>query len=311
MKKNAHSDNVSRITFASVLAPPPSWKHLRLPQIPDTICIPFYRRGSPYSADAAVSSAESSVQAAEHICAPHCFITTKAAGSMRFRWNEQNDNRTSYFLSAGLSERAAQVELIHSRNVIRADSPADTRNMKCDGIITRSRHIVPVITAADCMPVYLFEPETGVFGVVHSGWKGTGIAVQALKQAAREFGTRAENTLVVLGPHIQSCCYTVDAARAEYFGRQFTPDCISVCERNTGNFPFRLSLAAANIADLTRNGVLPENILCCTDCTCCSSVFGSFRRETSEKAADKTRGASAAESETVPGFTPMAAYCRF
>ena len=52
-------------------------------------------------------------------------------------------------------------------------------------MITKNPSLMPVVTVADCMPLYLYDSVSGVFGVVHSGWKGTGIIGEALNLAKK------------------------------------------------------------------------------------------------------------------------------
>ena len=42
--------------------------------------------------------------------------------------------------------------------------------------------------------------------------------------AQKEYGARAENFCVVLGPHIRACCYIVNQERAAWFSENFTPE---------------------------------------------------------------------------------------
>ena len=47
------------------------------------------------------------------------------------------------------------------------------------------------------MPLYLYDPVTGVFGIVHSGWKGTGIVVDAI-ELAKNNGTINLNNIQLI-----------------------------------------------------------------------------------------------------------------
>ncbi len=219
--------------------------------------------------------------------APLCGLTLLTAGSMRFRWNEKNTNRD--FLPRNL----VPVQLDHTHIVYDIHEAADTQDKIGDGIITVNRSLVPSVTVADCMPLYLYEPESGVFGIVHSGWKGTGIIADAIQLAGKNYGARAENFCVVMGPHIRACCYIVNEERAHWFAETFTPNCVTPLEPgvevawNTGTGPlYRLSLEKANLAALKKSGVPDENIWVHPACTCCTKnpdghfIYGSNRRET-------------------------------
>lgn len=235
---------------------------------------PFYLNGKPLLSD-------------EKNKVPYCCLTLKSAGSMRFRWNEENENRKNFFSSLEFSltgKKLAALELIHSKDVFSVNSLSELKNFQSemplgDGILSSCEDIVPVVTVADCVPIYVYNSKKNVVGMLHSGWKGTGIVKTALKKAFDEYGAKAEDFSVVIGPHIHSCCYTIDRLRAEYFKDTFTEKCVSYDEKLHSNFPYRLSLADANLHVLQECRVPMENIAVCSDCTCCSDVFGSSRRE--------------------------------
>ena len=122
-------------------------------------------------------------------------MTLLSAGSMRFRWNEKNILREKTLKSiaeelhphvcsgecAGDEQRCncqrqiVSIELIHSKTVFEINSQGGSFNKKGDGLITDNKMLVPVVTVADCVPLFLYDSKNGVFAAVHSGWKGTGI----------------------------------------------------------------------------------------------------------------------------------------
>jgi YfiH family protein len=262
------------------------------------VFLPFYYAGRPLEDNAPVWG-----------------MTLREAHSMRFRWGETNCVRTEM-----LSEIArhgsvsvltpVQLELIHSKIVYDVSSFSDTFGLQGDGIITRQSGLLPVVTVADCMPLFLYDPVTEVFGAVHSGWKGTGIIGEAVRMAENNYGARPENICIAVGPHIRSCCYVVNSDRADYFRRNFCDDCVTPYEpgndgdkarnwNSEGGKLYRLSLEKANSAVLDRAGIREENIIVSTDCTSCCSLFGSFRRES----------AGIPESDKWRSFTIQAAFC--
>ena len=207
---------------------------------------------------------------------PEWGMSTRMAGNMRFRWNESNPLREEFLTQiAGNGHNIVPVELIHSKNVCVVSKAYDTDLCQADGIITVNSNLVPVVTVADCMPIFIYDCKKGVFGVLHSGWKGTGIVESAIKIAHDKFGSNPQDFCVVMGPHIHKCCYFVDRDRAEYFKKTFTESCVT--EKDDGTFA--LSLADANLCILDRLGVQRSNIYISGDCTCCNDRFGSFRRE--------------------------------
>lgn len=208
-------------------------------------------------------------------------MTLRKAGSMRFRWNEKNFHRDEVLKSMLLKtgnpdKKIISLELIHSKIVYDLVTGTETDNKTGDGMISNNRNFVPVVTVADCVPIYFCDPTTGAFGVVHSGWKGTGIIGEALKMAEEKYGVKPENVSCAIGPHIGQCCYSVDDERAKYFIDNFGENTIKV--ENGKNL---LSLTQANLNVLMKAGVKACNIVVSDDCTACNEVFGSFRREAS------------------------------
>ena len=234
--------------------------------------VPFYKNGAPYDASQGQNAR------------PLWGMTLLAAGSMRFRWNETNSNRDKFL--AGLCQKfggpsgnksIVPLELIHSQKVLEARAAGDTQGLQGDGIITQNAALVPVVTAADCVPIYFYDSKTGAFGAAHSGWKGTGIAARVVQEMARAYGSKPQDILVAIGPHIHDCCYIVDGERAKYFTDNFGCDCVTALQDGGGRYA--LSLLRANLNCLAAAGVLEENIVAASNCTSCDGRFGSFRRQ--------------------------------
>jgi copper oxidase (laccase) domain-containing protein len=153
-------------------------------------------------------------------------------------------------------------------------------------LVSRDREIWLSVTVADCLPVYLLDTESGAFGILHSGWKGTGIVLKALALMAERWNTRAPAVAVVLGPCIGSCCYRVDEGRARSFAEEFGgpggayplgPPVIRRSPKGPGPAEPFLDLQAANARLLAGAGV--RNLTVCRDCTFTDERLGSFRRE--------------------------------
>jgi copper oxidase (laccase) domain-containing protein len=124
--------------------------------------------------------------------------------------------------------------------------------------------------------VFLFDTESGAFGLLHSGWRGTGIVLRAIHLMAEQWRTRPGALAAVLGPCIGPCCYHVDEERAAAFEKEFGAGAV---RREAAGEGTRccLDLRAANIGLLEGAGV--RNIAVCGDCTFTDERLGSFRRE--------------------------------
>lgn len=219
-------------------------------------------------------------------------ISFKSSGSMLFSPEKENSFRDAFFatlfknnflfktlsLSKNpvLNKKVLAVSLIHSKKVFFISNDDDIKKLQNnsflgDGIITDNCDFIPTITVADCVPIYLFDKKTGCRSVVHSGWKGTGIAAVAVKTICDRFNSSPNDILVAIGPHIGSCCYSVDEERALFFKHEFGEACVLENKH--------LSLLNANIKVLNRAGISNDRITILPECTCCNNLLGSFRRE--------------------------------
>lgn len=94
-----------------------------------------------------------------------------------------------------------------------------------DGHLTTHPGALLGITVADCVPVYLFAPETGHLGLLHAGWRGaaSGILEHALEMLAEE-GVSASKVVVHLGVSICGRCYEVGTEVFEALGLEAIAD---------------------------------------------------------------------------------------
>jgi YfiH family protein len=202
-----------------------------------------------------------------------CGISSIYAGDMKYE--NENKNRNSLFVELGLNPiKVYGLKQTHSRTVLAVDG-SNPPSVSADGMVTRDRNITLSVTVADCLPVFLFDTKSGAFGLVHSGWKGTGIAFNALVLMRERYGTNPSDIAAVLGPCIASCCYRADEERASVFEKKFGTE--SVRKTDGGYF---LNLKKANVRLLKDAGV--KNIAVCGECTFCDERLGSFRREGSQ-----------------------------
>jgi YfiH family protein len=203
----------------------------------------------------------------KHITGISCGISSCYAKDMK---NEKN--RGNLFTKISLKPAIVYaLKQIHSRTVLFVDS-ANPPLSEADGMVTMDAAITLSVTVADCLPIFLLDTKSGAFALVHSGWKGTGIAANALDLMRERFGINNNDIAAILGPCIGSCCYKVDEQRASVFEKEFGKESV----RKTSGEYF-LDLKKANITLLENVGV--RNIAVCENCTFCDKRLGSFRRE--------------------------------
>ena len=158
-------------------------------------------------------------------------------GSMRNVWKDGTNKVRSAYCEKKFPEKIPiDIELIHSQTIVVVHSKEDVERLKqnetcADGILTDNPNLVPMVTVGDCMPIFVWakcdQVESGiVFGVLHSGWKGTGIASKAVNILVQQFDVKKDEIHFAIGPHIKDCCYIVDSERADYFAQNFTSECV-------------------------------------------------------------------------------------
>jgi YfiH family protein len=80
-----------------------------------------------------------------------------------------------------------------------------------DGLVTNVKNIALGVQTADCAPVLFYEPEAGVIGAAHAGWKGAlGGILEATVRAMEGLGAATEKIIAAIGPCIQPSSYEVD-----------------------------------------------------------------------------------------------------
>lgn len=105
-------------------------------------------------------------------------------------------------------------EQVHGCEVAVLDAPTKQVVTGADGMISNCPGLVIGIYVADCCAVFLADPRTGAFGVVHSGKKGSqlGITTRAIGLMRDRYGTDPTDLHVQLSPCIRPPAYEVDFA---------------------------------------------------------------------------------------------------
>ena len=121
-------------------------------------------------------------------------------------------NRAHAVESIGFSPDAlAIVRQVHSTTVITLSSPPrpDGRP-EADAMVSNVPGMVLGILTADCAPILLADPEAGVIGAAHAGWKGAvGGIVEATVEAMVHLGAAPARIVAAIGPTISPANYEV------------------------------------------------------------------------------------------------------
>lgn len=126
-----------------------------------------------------------------------------------------------------------------------------------DGIVTNQKGVTIAAPGADCMPILFADPVRKACGAVHAGWKGTilGVAMATVNAMVTEFGSNVKDIVVVIGPSVGPCCFTLDQESAKEF-HSIDPKCVRMLDYPN---PF-IDIKRATRILLERGGILPENI---------------------------------------------------
>ncbi len=87
-----------------------------------------------------------------------------------------------------------------------------------DASVTRAPGVICGVLTADCAPILLADPEAGVVGAAHAGWKGAlGGIIQSTVDAMAGLGAEPSRMVAVVGPCIAQASYEVGADYQDRF----------------------------------------------------------------------------------------------
>lgn len=124
------------------------------------------------------------------------------------------ENRQRVAAAVGVEPaRFVTVHQVHSPDaVIATDAWEAAARPRADAIVTATPGLALAITTADCGPVLLVDPQAGVIGAAHAGWRGALDGVLESTVAAMErLGAARARLVVAVGPLIRQPNYEVGA----------------------------------------------------------------------------------------------------
>lgn len=163
---------------------------------------------------------------------------------------------------------------VHGNRVVVVDEKDIGKTISnCDGLITNTPGIAIRVSTADCIPLSLFDSTNNSIGLIHAGWRGLskGIIKKAVKAMSSKFGTKPENLIVGIGPHICTKHYEVKSDVVKKFDL-FKGAIIKMKNKTY------LDLEKVAIANLLECGVKNKNIKVSDTCTFEDKTLASYRR---------------------------------
>ncbi len=161
----------------------------------------------------------------------------------------------------------------HQSATLWCHGPGHTHSTEADILLSDQPNTALAIRSADCLPILLADPTTGITAAVHAGWRGTVLKVvlQAI-QAMLKRGASSAHILASLGPCIGPCCFNIDVDVATALKSSVTGAADFVEDY--------ADLRQINRLQLLECGLGEHNIECINACTACDKTrFFSFRRD--------------------------------
>ncbi|MBI2609632.1 peptidoglycan editing factor PgeF [Candidatus Giovannonibacteria bacterium] len=209
-------------------------------------------------------------------------FSDKSDGSMKwfedpelFRPNLENRrNFFNKFLLHG--DKIVTAGLVHGAKV-QAVTDADTGSVinNTDALITKTRDVFLSLTAADCFPVYFYDPKKRDIGLAHAGWRGIvdGVIKNTVSGLEESFGSKPQDIIVGIGAGIRRCHFEILPDNSHFFKNH--PDAIEI--RNRKIF---VDLPLIIKSDLISCGLQATSIEDSSLCTFCEERrYFSYRRE--------------------------------
>lgn len=161
--------------------------------------------------------------------------------------------------------RLATSKQIHSNRVLVVESSGPQG--EGDALVSNQPGVCLAIRTADCLPILIADSRNRAVAAIHAGWRGVAseIASKAVEAMTQNFGSKAEDLVVAIGPGIGPCCFEVGPEVAVQFqlsGRT------------------KIDLIETMCRQLGRNGVSLRHISATGLCTYCNpELFESYRRD--------------------------------
>ncbi len=131
-------------------------------------------------------------------------------------------NRRSAAEAIGFSSPLQLLKQVHSADVVTlTELLSEPGTVAADALVTDRPGLLLAILTADCTPILLADPEAGVIGAAHAGWRGAvdGIVSNTIA-AMRTLGADTARIVAAIGPTITQPNYEV--------GEQFRADFLAL-----------------------------------------------------------------------------------
>lgn len=107
-------------------------------------------------------------------------------------------------------DRLLSLHQVHSPEVVVAGPEGWAERPRADAAVTASPGVALGVLTADCAPVLFADPQAGVIGAAHAGWRGAIDGVlEATLDAMERLGAERARVSAAVGPTISQRAYEV------------------------------------------------------------------------------------------------------
>lgn len=206
-------------------------------------------------------------------------FSTRSCGDLR----EVNANRRRFASDINLQKPIVTCHQTHSTDFhffSKKDNPAAPEK-DGDALATDRADVMIGVKTADCVPVLVGDPASGVCAAIHAGWRGTldRIVEKTLKSLMAQHQFTPSMAIAAVGPSACVDCYEVGPEVIESFRKEFTY-AEDLLQKD------HLDVTLANVHQLLHVGLSQSNIYVSQYCTMHDTqLFFSHRRESKDSPA--------------------------
>ena len=147
----------------------------------------------------------------------------------------------------------------------------EQRLNEVDALVTALPGICIGVNTADCVPIALADPTTGIIAIAHAGWRGTvGRIAQNTVQAMCKLGAKPQDIHATMGASICADCFEVGDEVPEAFA-QAGFDMNEIMHRNPDTGKAHIDLGCANRLVLIASVIPADHITMPLTCSRCHS----------------------------------------
>ena len=100
---------------------------------------------------------------------------------------------------------------VHSNKAKLVNENNINKDIKVDGLVTKSNKIVLGILTADCAPILLFDYKKNIVSAIHAGWRGArNNIIENTIKLMLECGSKLNNIISCIGPCIGKESYEIN-----------------------------------------------------------------------------------------------------